>query len=228
MTREQFLSAQAHQLDCVFSFTNGEDESRNRFEQMALDTYELLSSLSVTQATHFSVRPGGTPIFLLQKCGEKLPRSLLCRWESWGKEYDEIVRRNPRLELRDMMHDISESYMSASWPVGYEDVIQDWVDAGDPAASAFFVVPETGTAEFYHRLREVRQLCGGWLYWDGDNVVFAPEPEWQKIRAQKKAREAEERKRQTAKYSADTVMKFAVGDPTIRTIVVRTKPTKRS
>jgi hypothetical protein len=115
-----------------------------------------------------------------------------------------------------MMHDISESYMNASWPEGYEDVIQDWVDAGDPTAPQFFVNPATCTTDFYHRLRELRQLCGGWLYCDceSNNIVFAPESEWRQIRAKREARKAEVWKRQEQREQLAQFMKLAVADPT--------------
>jgi hypothetical protein len=92
------------------------------------------------------------------------------------------------------MQDISESNDASSWPAGYETRIQDWVDAGDSSAPPPFddrhaiVKPE-----FFHRLRELRQLCGGWLYWSNDlgRVVFAPEPEWQRAKAEQERQEAE-------------------------------------
>jgi hypothetical protein len=42
MTREQFIERQAEELDRLFALTEGEDERRRRFEELALDTYDFL------------------------------------------------------------------------------------------------------------------------------------------------------------------------------------------
>ena len=96
-----------------------------------------------------------------------------------------------------MMQAISESDTASSWPAGYERHIQDWADAGDPSAPPPFddrygIV----TPEFFSRLHALRQLCGGWLYWNDDRncIVFAPELEWQRVRS---AQEGAEAKRQS-------------------------------
>lgn len=102
-----------------------------------------------------------------------------------------------------MMQEISESHNASSWPDGYEPRIQAWVDAGDPSAPPPFV-DRYGviTAAFFNRLRELRQLCGGWLYWSNDlhRVVFAPESEWQRMLA---AQEAADAKRQEESRARD-------------------------
>jgi len=127
----------------------------------------------------------------------ELAPELIRRWERWNREYIEICSRNPQLELRDMMQAISESDTASSWPAGYERHIQDWADAGDPSAPPPFddrygIV----TPEFFSRLHALRQLCGGWLYWNDDRncIVFAPELEWQRVRS---AQEGAEAKRQS-------------------------------
>lgn len=84
-----------------------------------------------------------------------------------------------------MMHDIGESHNASSWPM-HEWRIADWVDAGDPSAPPPFDDRyDIVTPEFFEQLAELRRLCGGWLYWSDDvrDVVFAPEDEWQRVRA---------------------------------------------
>ena len=95
------------------------------------------------------------------------------------------------------MQEISESHTASSWPDGYEKRIQDWVDAGDASAAPPFddrygIV----TPDFFNRLRELRRRCGGWLYWSDDlrRIAFAPEPEWQRVRAAQEAAEAKSRR----------------------------------
>ncbi len=96
--------------------------------------------------------------------------------------------KEPRLELEQLMESIGATDKFTSWPYGLERRIEDWVDAGDPKAPPPFddrrgIV----TPEFFERLRSLRQQCGGWLYWNGERVVFAPESEWQKVRAEQEA-----------------------------------------
>jgi hypothetical protein len=97
-----------------------------------------------------------------------------------------------------MMHHISESHNASSWPVGYERHIQVWVDAGDPCAPPPFEDRyRIVTPEFFNRLRELRQMCGGWFYFDNDQgVTFASEAEWQRVRAAQEAAEAEWRRKE--------------------------------
>jgi hypothetical protein len=203
MDREQFVRSQERLLDEVFSLTAGEEEARARFERLALDTFEIATSagnhvhafsLCPEPAGSFSTRYQERDVTRVE--GVTIPRALVPRWQAWVREYHELRARNPRLELRDMMHHIGESNTASSWPFGYERPIQDWVDEGDPTAPPPFE-DRYGiiTPEFYQRLRELRQRCGGWLYWSDDveKVVFASEPEWQRIRAAQE--ELEERQK---------------------------------
>jgi hypothetical protein len=90
------------------------------------------------------------------------------------------------LELRDMLHSISESYNSSSWPVGRETEILDWVEGGDWTAVPFDDRHEIVSPKFYERLRVLRRLLGGWLYFDHERqeVIFASEAEWKSLREQ--------------------------------------------
>lgn len=187
MDRDKFIKAQAGRLDEVFSFTRNENEARARFERLALDSYDFLKSMNT--AFYWGFNPTRWPF--KDYFG---PPELMQRWRDWEEEYKSLRRRNPRLELYDVMHEISESHNASSWPDGREGRIQSWVDAGDPRAEPPFddrhgIV----TDAFFNRLRELRQSCGGWLYWNNDlrRVVFAPETEWQKIRAAQDAKRAQ-------------------------------------
>jgi hypothetical protein len=213
MTREQFFAQQTHMLDHVFSFTKDERESRSRFEQLALDTYDFLVSRQVSDFLLFSPWPESAGNLLSRKnLRQRISPSLLCRWENWTKEYYEIATRNPCLALRDLMQEISESHDASSWPIGLERHIQAWVDAGDPTAPPPFddrrgIV----TPEFFQRLSELRRRCGGWLYWNDalKSVVFAPESEWQDVRvAQEAAAEKWQRDWKEGQDKADQYRKY--------------------
>jgi hypothetical protein len=190
MERAQFIEQQPWEADRKLSLTAGEEDARERFLQLAIDKYDFLASAGVIPPWVFDPSPesGGNPLSYQWKRRDgravEFCPALIERWENWNREYFEIRARSPRLELRDMMQKISESHNASSWPDGYEPHIQAWVDAGDPSAPPPFddrygIV----TATFFNRLRELRQLCGGWLYWNNDRhrVVFAPEFEWQRL-----------------------------------------------
>lgn len=199
MTREQFAKMQAGYVNEVFSFTQGEEANRARFEQLAFETFDFL--ISVGAKVYFGFNPDPESAFnFLRHCdygyrGVAVPAELRQRWQEWNEEYYRMRSRNPRLELFDLMHEISESHDSSSWPQGYEWRIQDWVDVGDPSAPPPFD-DRAGivTADFFQRLRKVRQSCGGWIYapYHGP-VVFAAEPEWQVVRAEQESASRKQR-----------------------------------
>lgn len=204
MDREKFIAEQTHAVDSKFSLTSGEDDARARFLRLAIDTYDFLASQGAAGVLSFDFAPWTTDN-VLRGAGSwtrdrpriELSPDLKGRWENWTPEYFEVCARNPRLELREALHAISESHDASSWPAHYERRISDWVDAGDPAAPPPFDDRyDIVTPEFFNRLRELRQRCGGWLYWDDTvhKVVFAAEPEWQRVRAQQEAADAEQRR----------------------------------
>jgi hypothetical protein len=197
MTREQFIELQIRGLDELFSLTHGEHEARKRFERLALDTYDFLASQGVNVLWAFRLSGESPAHFFGFKRDATVPESLERRWQDWNAEYTALRARNPRLELENTMHTISESNDASSWPAGRERHIQSWIDAGDPTAPPPFDDRyDIVTPEFYRRLRELRQLCGGWLYWNDKlrRVVFAPEPEWQQVRAEQEAAEAKQQR----------------------------------
>ena len=192
MTRDQFLLIQKRYLDYMFALTDGEIEARQHFEQMTIETYEHLAAAN-KPAMVFDIDPESASNFVNQTYLHALaPPQSLEAWRKWKADYPKLLARNPRLELHDMLHAISESHNASSWPDGRERLIQDWVDANDASAPPPFddrhgiVNPE-----FYQRLRDLRSRCGGWLYLKyGVGVVFAPEAEWQQIKAAQEAAEA--------------------------------------
>lgn len=47
-------------------------------------------------------------------------------WVEWVGMYDNLVARNPRLEMHGIMTTISEAYDASSYPHGWEDDILAW------------------------------------------------------------------------------------------------------
>jgi hypothetical protein len=204
MERTQFIELQTWQVDRMLSLTAGEEAARNRFLQLAIDTYDFLASAGAVPLWVFGLSAAGNPLCYPwnRRDGRAIEFSpaLIERWENWNREYFEIRARSPRLELRDMMQEISESHNASSWPDGYERRLQVWVDAGDPSAPPpFDDRHRIVTATFFSRLRELRRLCGGWLYWNNDlrRVVFARESEWQPMCAEQEA--ADDKQREESK-----------------------------
>jgi hypothetical protein len=212
MDRAQFIRQQTGAANEKFALTSGEEGARERFLQLAIDTYDFLISAGADFVLEFDPWPesAGNPLrhsgwgkrrtALGKQDGDRrieLSLGLIQRWESWNREYFEMRVRNPRLELRDKMQDISESHDASSWPAGYERRIQSWVDAGDPSTPPpFDDRHKIVNLEFFNRLRKLRQLCGGWLYWSADlgRIAFAPEPEWQRVRAAQELADAKWRR----------------------------------
>lgn len=197
MRRDEFIVHQAEHADDKLGFTEGDEEARQRFLRLAIDTYDALTSAGARHIWTFDPclevarnalcrtnwgRPGGLRI--------ELAPTLVERWKAWNADYFAIRARQPRLELHDMLEDVSEGDSAASWPAGYEWRLAAWVDAGDPSAPPPFMDRyDIVTPAFFMRLRELRRLCNGWLYWcDGaKSVVYAPEPEWRRVRAEHEA-----------------------------------------
>jgi hypothetical protein len=187
LTRDEVIRRQAFWLDELFALTSGEDAARRQFEDLAIATHD-----------HFTVigKPGYTAPYRPSwfKDDESLALlspSLTKRWKEWHAGYPSLLARNPLLELHDMMREISETWMFASWPAGSEGMIQDWIDRGIIDPVPFCDHREIVTDAFYQRLRELRQMCDGWLYWDQETggIMFVPELEWQRMRlAQRQAR----------------------------------------
>lgn len=196
MDREKFIELQGRATEAMFALTSGEEGARQRFQELAIDTYDVVTSMGGTLFWGLNPSWGSTSDLASFHKREgtriELPQSLVRRWEVWSGQYQDIYARSPRLRLYDMMHAISESANASSWPSGYERRIADWVDAGDASAAPPFddryaIV----TVEFFNELRELRRLCGGWFYSDDNyRTVFAPEAEWQRVRAAQEAAEA--------------------------------------
>ena len=188
---DKFIEVQARILDERFKFAPDESEARLRFQQLALDTHDYLSAvrgyvLPFSHSDRFD-RPNSWD----------LSQSLLQRWKDWHEEYQRILERNPQLALRDMLHQIGESHMRTSWPYGFERRIQEWVDKGDIGAIPFIDGYGIVTVNFYDRLRELRQRCGGWMRHDATSncIDFVSESDWQKLCAAEDERHAQQLRR---------------------------------
>lgn len=195
--RAQFIKGQTRKADLWLSLTPGEEDAWGRFLGLAIDTYDFLAPAGAAPLLEFSPGANAPRHQWKRRDGRiiEFPPTLIDRWEDWDREYAALRAGNARFELFDMMREISESHNASSWlPDGYERRLQAWVDAGDPSAPPPFddrygIV----TPAFFSRLRELRQLSGGWFYWSAElhRIVFATESEWQQVRAAQEAADAE-------------------------------------
>lgn len=76
---------------------------------------------------------------------EELPEPLQARWIAWRDTYAAMLDRNPRLEIVDMLEQMSESHDSSSWPYGREVQILEWVVHGDYRYSPMSLRGDTAT-----------------------------------------------------------------------------------
>jgi hypothetical protein len=176
--RQRFIEWQAKILDEFARLAPGEDELLASFSQLAMETYDTLTQQGVRFVPWLSTWPESAAFFLRPgHPTDEVPQSCLEKWRQWELDYHELVARNPRLELRNLMQEISESMDASSWPQGYEWAIENWVAGGDPDRNAF------GDHVLFERLSVLHTKLGGWLYLDDDcNIVFENLAEFRETR----------------------------------------------
>ena len=180
VARERFVARQVLELDEMFALAAGESPARQKFEQLALETYDALASQGREYVPFhiFVIQPDSSLSPARNKrLLERLPLLLRQRWVEWEGDYKNLAEHNPKLALYDMLSWISETHDFTSWPSNWEHRIRDWVDADCLAPMPFDDRLEIITSEFYARLRQARAQCRGWLYWDGKTVKFLPDPD---------------------------------------------------
>lgn len=182
--RDVFIHFQAKILGAYFSLVPEEKDARVRFERLALDTHDCL--VGKAHAGAFVPWPSAANFADYDRdAGDAAPQNLRQRWRDWKIEFGQLLERQPVLELREALREISESHESSSWLQGMGDATRDWVDAGDRSKTPFWDRRGVTTPEFYERLRQLRKIVGGWLYSDdrSDRIIFATDDERRRIGA---------------------------------------------
>lgn len=172
--RASFIECQTRMVDEWFSLTEGEEAARAIFLQLCIDTYDGLLVDGEFPSFPFKVSPNSAFNFRWQhQFHELVAKEIVERWIAWARDYSNLVARNHKVELFDMMRKISETNAFASWPSGYEDALRDWVDSGQMLPLPFDDRNEIIDESFFRRLRELRIRCGGWLFHDHDaKLIF--------------------------------------------------------
>jgi hypothetical protein len=178
--RAEFTANQSVYLDAIFSLTANELAKKEEFYRLALDTFDALASIpfKIVFTISFRIRPTSGFNFLQDHRDHSLVQnSLVERWQDWAADYSALLDRNPRLALRDMIQDCSETHDGTSWPnSGWEADILYWVDTGTWDKPPFDDRQGVVDHEFFARLRQLRDRCEGWLFYEDAEkcVVFVP------------------------------------------------------
>lgn len=197
MDRGLFAVTQAREVDRALRIDPDGKVDRACFERLAMESYDCLTGLGISLHP-FAVYEDTFDGWIRFADGRPglVPSELVQRWKDWAADYPAFAAQHPRLELLSIMSALSEKIFGASWMTSGEDALQDWADQDGFLPPPNFVAPGGWIEPAVHRrLKDLRRRVGGWLFMnDGGEVVFAPEPEWQRIREFRKA-VAEERSR---------------------------------
>jgi hypothetical protein len=118
--RQRFIDSQAEILDEFARLAPGEDELLASFSQLALETYDTLTQQGVRIVWPLSTWPESAFFFLRPgNPTDKVPLSCLEKWRRWELGYPEVLARNPRLELRNLMQE-PQARLRASSTHGHE------------------------------------------------------------------------------------------------------------
>lgn len=205
---------QQQTIDEFTALTPGETDAHSLFSHLARATNDELQRLgSYRTLLQFSPDSVGFGSAHIKAVGAEVSDELVQGWKRFAKLYQGLIARNPRLELRDLMQDISERRESASWPHMWEWDIERWICDGAPEGQMRYPVDN----DIRDRLLELYPILGGWLYLDETGmVVFAETAAFRQVKVRMDA-EREERIRQERERVADPQRQFELRVRTSRT-----------
>ena len=172
LTPDMRADAQRRVIDEFMMLTPGEADAHGLFSHLAHATNDELLKLGLHRTDfQFSPDSGSFGSAYIRAVGAKVSDELVQGWRRFADLYPRLIARNPRLELRDLMQDISERTEHASWPHMHEWAIEKWVADGAPDGE----MSGTVDADIRDRLLELHPILNGWLYLDEKtmNIVFA-------------------------------------------------------
>jgi hypothetical protein len=185
LKRDRFLFSQEYDASDLRLATH-DTGAYDSFIELALRTFDLLAETEFRPWTSFSYEPESAGFFLFdRKAAEALKRTnhdVWFEWVAWSDGFADFCTRNPAIELKVLLHELSERHDATSFPCGYEADIQEWVDYGH-GESPLPYRSMVDWSDLHTKLKSVRQRLKGWIYFGDDSLMhFAPEDEWQKIR----------------------------------------------
>jgi hypothetical protein len=200
MNREAFVTLQNRYIEEFVGLTPDEAAAHAFFRQLAFETFEQVERIEAPKRfiSPFKVRPT-SGFFGLQQfatAGIELSKDCVDRWRQWERDYPVLTARNPRLELHDIMQDLSEAHEGASWPYMFEWTIERWVANGAlPEEPHYRSLNGQSLIEpsVRDRLKELHAKLGGWLYYDftAEMIVFADTEQFRLVEARRDAERAE-------------------------------------
>ncbi|NUB11260.1 hypothetical protein GAY28_00240 [Azospirillum brasilense] len=106
----------------------------------------------------------GQPLCVVPKCAR-----LAEAWERWiCVDFKALLLRQPPLELRETISQVSENFDASSWPYSYEAKLLQWVDQNDYEAEKLASLRIGVSQEHYSRLVRLRRLTRGWWWYDDE------------------------------------------------------------
>jgi hypothetical protein len=196
-------------IDEFIALTPGETDAHDLFSHLAYATNDELQKLgSYRTLFWFSPDSAGFGSAHIKAVGAEVSDELVQGWKRFAELYQDLIARNPRLELRDLMQDISERKEAASWPQMCEWDIERWICDGAPKGQMPYPVDD----DIRERLLELNPILGGWLYRDETGmVVFAETATFRQVKVRMDA-EREELIRQVRGVSPNSSGNSSIGN----------------
>jgi len=168
----------------MFDSVPHEIEARQAFVRLARKTWDLPPSPGRTRLW-ITPRPHREPSVHVPH--PDLPGPLAAEWQDWNAAWTAVVARNPRLELLQRMQEVYDNDVGGDafgWGLGTERWMFEWVARGKRDPMPFVDSEDIITKAYYRRLCELRNLAGGWWYYDevGRHRFVSP-TEWETISA---------------------------------------------
>ncbi len=151
----------------------------SRYEKLGLQTYDHAATEDRMRVWTFP-SIARKRFFLTMWHDEiaTVPDDLQQKWREWRADFKAAFSANLRLQLMDLIADVSEREGWLSWPESWDDLIFEWVENDEFRPSPFSVGIQH--RKVYDRLRKIRNKIGGWICLNNDDtVIFLPEEKWQ-------------------------------------------------
>lgn len=177
-------------LDQFFADIPDEQDARTLFENLVLASYRFTRRFGSRRGADFLMLmsdtyadwscefdSGATYMATPQSTPAVIPRCprLAHRWRGWAAEFRQLLDRHPRVEMKGLLQDISESREGASWPYGLETAIRDWVDLGIYSSPRYASLRRDTRREDFERMVELRRKTyPGWWFWHDGQVRWFP------------------------------------------------------
>jgi len=205
LTTNDILKYQQQVVDEFVMLTAGESGAHAQFSHLVSATNIELQKLGSHQ-TILLPHPESAyfGLAIINDTKAEISKDLVSGWLYFAELYPALVERSPRLELRNLMQDMSERAGGASWPDGSEWAIETWVSAGAPEDASPYPVA-FGVRE---RLLKLHSVLKGWLYLSPDpdslTTIFSETSVFRQVKVRLDAERAERIQQERRRYEEAT------------------------